>query len=105
MPCRRALLVQALTFRVTSRALPVSGADQVVWAEGEVLDSIESSAINDAGQLVGDADTADGETHNVLWQDGQMADLGTLGGERSMVNAISNAGHIVGRSSTLRGGE
>jgi probable HAF family extracellular repeat protein len=52
--------------------------------------------INDAGQIVGEADTAHGSTHAFLWQDGTMIDLGTLGGSTSSAAAINASGQIVG---------
>jgi len=35
--------------------------------------------INDKGQVVGSADTPQGQRHAYLWENGQMIDLGTLG--------------------------
>jgi len=52
--------------------------------------------INAAGQIVGEADTADGSTHAFLWQDGTMVDLGTLGGTGSSAAAINASGQIAG---------
>lgn len=54
--------------------------------------------INDVGQVVGDADRADGTYHAFLWQSGQTQDLGTLGGPTSSANAISSTGRVVGES-------
>jgi len=61
--------------------------------------------INDAGQVVGGAQTAASRTHAFVWTDangnwaldaGEMADLGTLGGDSSEARAISQSGQVVG---------
>ncbi|HET9301907.1 MAG TPA: hypothetical protein VFO20_03945, partial [Propionibacteriaceae bacterium] len=57
--------------------------------------------INDRGQIVGMADLAAGGSHAVLWQDGSLIDLGTLGGTLSWANAINRQGQIVGVSSLI----
>ena len=59
-------------------------------------------AINDAGQVVGNSQTASGDMHAFLWEDGVMTDLGTLGGYRSVANDINDAGQVVGFSVTAR---
>jgi len=50
--------------------------------------------INDAGHVVGESFTARGEVHGFLY-DGEMHDLGTLGGYAS-ANAINAGGQIIG---------
>lgn len=58
-------------------------------------------AINDVGQIVGISDLpGDQITHSVLWQHGQIQDLGVLrpGDTFSFASAINNRGEVVGES-------
>jgi len=81
----------------------------VLWTEGTVipLDATgpfaEARDINSRGQIVGWGVTASGELHAMLWDDGIVTDLGTLGGTFSSANAINNRGQIVGSSDTATG--
>jgi probable HAF family extracellular repeat protein len=59
--------------------------------------------VNDHGQIVGTAETAQGQLHAFLYEDGVMTDLGTLGGTTSNANRINNRGEIVGRSFLANG--
>lgn len=52
--------------------------------------------INNAGQVTGFSQTAQGETHAFLYSKGQMTDLGTLGGNLSVGRGINDAGQITG---------
>jgi probable HAF family extracellular repeat protein len=46
-------------------------------------DNSYAYGINDRGQVVGSSLTADSPIHAFLWQEGSVADLGTLGGDYS----------------------
>jgi probable HAF family extracellular repeat protein len=51
--------------------------------------------INARGQIVGEAETAAGDTHAFLWEKGVMVDLG---GTNSVANGINERGQIVGET-------
>ena len=64
-----------------------------------------ANGINDSGQVVGWAGTANNETHAfITGSDGVgMTDLGTLGGNYSQAYAINDFGEVVGMSTTADG--
>jgi probable HAF family extracellular repeat protein len=66
-----------------------------------------ASDINDEGQVVGWAETGgfNVHEHGFLWQHGtsQGQDLGTLGGNRSVANAINESGQVVGSAQIPNG--
>jgi len=53
--------------------------------------------INDAGEVVGEAELADGTVHAVWWVGGVPTDLGAIDGNSSAWS-INNSGQIVGWS-------
>lgn len=89
------------------------GAHSVLWARHTVtqLGTLGGSyafvsgrpALNDAGDVIGYSQTAEGVSHAFLWRQGVMKDLGTLGGASSTPAAISERGDVVGYAAT-RGG-
>jgi probable HAF family extracellular repeat protein len=61
--------------------------------------------INNRGQVVGYAWTADAAMHAFLWEDGRgMQDLSTFGGTNSWAHDINNNGQVVGAADTSGGG-
>lgn len=53
-------------------------------------------ALNDHGQVVGDAETSDKIAHAFLWQNGKMQDINPAGAWTSKAHAINNRGEVVG---------
>ncbi len=96
-----------------------------VWKSGEIIElgtfggrSSTAHAINERGQIVGTADTGMVReapyqnvaiSHAFMWENGRLADIGTLGGKDSVAHAINDHGWIVGISeidmTSIIGGE
>jgi probable HAF family extracellular repeat protein len=87
----------------------LSWTHAAVYKDGNVIDlgtleggASEALAINDAGVVVGWADTPAGR-HAFRYANGAMTDLGTLGGATSVASGINSAGTIVGAADRADG--
>lgn len=59
-----------------------------------------ATAINDAGQVVGEASRPRSPRHAVIWGADGVHDLGTLGGRASNATGINASGQVVGTAET-----
>lgn len=69
-------------------------------------DGSRAYGINENGQAVGGSYLASSEDiHAVLWEDGNIVDLGVLelGAKESQARGINESGHVVGVSQTASG--
>src|SRR6266481_159078 len=78
-------------------ALPHSS---LPWFDGDYVSTV---SMNAAGDVVAATPTASGSEHAALFRNGQVIDLGTLGGLNSEAIGINKSGLIVGNSQIASG--
>jgi len=82
----------------------------VMWHRGRVHalgtlggNTSVAGAVTSGGAIIGNSDTASGQSHGFLWKRGRMHDLGSLGGDRSFAKAVNDREQVVGESHTAAG--
>lgn len=86
------------------------------WSDGTLItleplpkaNITRATAVNNPGEIVGSSAEYDAKEytsieHAVIWRDGDITDLGTLGGDSSLALGINDTGQIVGISTTVPG--
>ena len=99
LPAGLALLTLLAPPSLVGPGVPSAAAETYVIAEIGTLGGSESqaAAINPDAQVTGYARTATGARHAFRWEQGKMADLGTLPGAANSAGAAINvAGDVVG---------
>jgi len=86
--------VRGYVFVVAVVVTFVAPTGMIILCDHEDLGSLGgptsiAAGTNAAEQIVGGAETAEGTWHAFLWQDKDMTDLGTLGGQNSEAHAIT----------------
>ena len=104
--------VVGYAFSPSAGSGPLGGpARAFLWQSGKMIDlgtvsgctSSRAYSINDRGQIAGWVLTNDDATHAMVYQNGVMHDIGTLGGKTSLATAINNQGQVVGAAQRYDG--
>lgn len=81
-----------------------------VWHKGVMTrlpglggDHAAAAGINNRGQIVGQAQTVNGELHAAMWDHGAIMDLGTLGGPYGVAYTINAQGVACGYTNLVTG--
>jgi len=82
----------------TAGAFEVSGGARTALPGLSTITS--TTGINNNGQAVGSSDDASGDSQAVMWNNGAITDLGTLGGPQSAAYAINGNGQVTGWAQT-----
>ena len=97
--------VVGYSFTAPTQAGPMTSR-AFLWDNGNMSDlgtlpqanDSEAFGLNDFGAVVGDSGNDSFDGHGVLWQGGNVMDLGDLGRPGTSAHAINDAGQIVGGS-------
>ncbi len=93
------MIVVGIVVAIGMGTVPVHGAVRYTITDlGSLGVGSAVSCINNAGAIVGYADTPEGTNHAILWEDGSLEDLSGAVGEPSYALAINDSGLIVGSS-------
>ncbi|MEV1240116.1 hypothetical protein ACIBO2_53460 [Nonomuraea sp. NPDC050022] len=116
---RYAVMIMRFTsksFTILASALLMTSAGQALGASPAAADECPTATdrweavdlgvtggaldINDLGQIAGFSRNATGATRAIVWDSGEIIDVGTLGGPRGDASGIDEEGHVVGGSYT-----
>lgn len=103
--CEKSVASICLAILTFVLAATASGVTQYTITDLGALGGDWSAAkgINDHGQIVGCAETADGVKHAFLWQGGTMVNVGLPGEYASCAHDINESGQVVGDHWTAEG--